>query len=416
MAENTEYAERQFVALGIIGFLGYGSYYLLWHQITPGAYNSFLLRFIAMLLCLGLVVKKYWPEKLRSFMPIYWYFTLFYLFPFFYSFLLFKNNFSNIWVQSSMMALFCLVILTDWLSLVVLLAIGIAVGWIAYTLTSNTIYLPPNLLSIIIAYAAVLTTGGFFIYNKDTLLKEKLRAMRTLSVDIAHELRTPLATISMGANGIKEYLSDLIGGYRLASDANLPVRKIRPAQLELLESVLDDIVSETNYSNTIINMLLIKSEQLNLKHNELDVCTIKNCVEEALHRYPFQDGERELIEWNSNDDFTFKGKALLTEHLLFNLLKNAIYYVKSAGKGKIQIWLERGDEYNKLYFRDTGTGIAPDVLPNIFDLFFTKTYHGSGIGLAFCKMVMQSYKGKIVCKSIQGEFTEFILSFPAFPQ
>lgn len=65
-----------------------------------------------------------------------------------------------------------------------------------------------------------------------------------------------------------------------------------------------------------------------------------------------------------------------------------------------------------MHFRDSGTGISADILPKIFDLFFSQTHHGSGIGLAFCKIVMESYGGKIECKSAEGEFTEFILSFP----
>jgi len=56
------------------------------------------------------------------------------------------------------------------------------------------------------------------------------------------------------------------------------------------------------------------------------------------------------------------------------------------------------------------------MLPKIFDRFFSSTHHGSGIGLAFCKLVMQAYGGNITCQSQQGEFTEFVLSFPVVPQ
>lgn len=81
-------------------------------------------------------------------------------------------------------------------------------------------------------------------------------------------------------------------------------------------------------------------------------------------------------------------------------------------KGNIQIWLERGNKYNELHFRDTGQGISADILPKIFDLFFTRTYHGSGIGLALCKTVMRRCGGKIECVSVEKEFTEFTLFFP----
>ena len=70
--------------------------------------------------------------------------------------------------------------------------------------------------------------------------------------------------------------------------------------------------------------------------------------------------------------------------------------------------------YNYLIVKDTATGIPKDFLPKIFDQFETKksTSGGTGLGLAFCKMVMESYGGKIECNSELGKYTEFVLSFP----
>ena len=97
---------------------------------------------------------------------------------------------------------------------------------------------------------------------------------------------------------------------------------------------------------------------------------------------------------------------------IFNLLKNAIYYVEKAGKGNITIKLKRGRKLNQLIFTDTGTGISKDIMPHIFEHFFTKTENGVGIGLAFCKMVMQNLDGDMTCESHEGEHTKFTLSFP----
>lgn len=61
---------------------------------------------------------------------------------------------------------------------------------------------------------------------------------------------------------------------------------------------------------------------------------------------------------------------------------------------------------------DTGKGISKDILPHVFDRFFTRTQHGAGVGLAFCKMVMHSFGGDIRCQSEEGKHTLFSLSFP----
>ena len=96
-----------------------------------------------------------------------------------------------------------------------------------------------------------------------------------------------------------------------------------------------------------------------------------------------------------------------------NLLKNAFYFIDKAGKGEIYIWAEINKNKSLLHFKDTAQGIEPEVLPKIFNQFFTyETNRGTGIGLSFCKIVMQSHHGNIECYSKFGEFTEFVLSFP----
>ena len=52
------------------------------------------------------------------------------------------------------------------------------------------------------------------------------------------------------------------------------------------------------------------------------------------------------------------------------------------------------------------------VVSHIFDWFYAHTRHGTGIGLAFCKTVIESFGGTIVCDSIEGEYTTFILKLP----
>jgi signal transduction histidine kinase len=135
-------------------------------------------------------------------------------------------------------------------------------------------------------------------------------------------------------------------------------------------------------------------------------------VEEALTEYPFLGDDRSMVTTQFDEDFEFKGNSLLIKHILFNLLKNSIYYVKAANKGDITIKAATVDGRHTLSFKDTGAGIAPDILPHIFDKFYSNTKYGTGIGLAFCRSVMKGLGGDITCKSQYGEYTEFILTFP----
>ena len=108
------------------------------------------------------------------------------------------------------------------------------------------------------------------------------------------------------------------------------------------------------------------------------------------------------------------GNPALTSHVLFNLIKNALRAIINAEKGKITIKLESGVKCNNLVFRDTATGIAKEFLPKMFILFESQmtAQGGTGIGLAYCKTIMKSYGGDITCDSVEGKYTEFVLSFP----
>ena len=99
-------------------------------------------------------------------------------------------------------------------------------------------------------------------------------------------------------------------------------------------------------------------------------------------------------------------------HILFNLLKNASYFIKKAGEGNIKIWTGTQGPTIELHFKDTGTGIEPQVLKHIFTPFYITQDNGTGVGLSFCKNVIQSFNGDIVCRSEVSRYTEFVLTFP----
>lgn len=108
------------------------------------------------------------------------------------------------------------------------------------------------------------------------------------------------------------------------------------------------------------------------------------------------------------------GNKDMTRHVLANLIKNSLRAIKEADKGDISISLEKGRDYNKLIFRDTALGISKEFLEQLFEQFHTKTSadRGTGLGLAFCKMVMNGYGGDITCNAALGKYTEFVLTFP----
>lgn len=417
---KTESAGHQITWFGLVMFINFPLFYIIWWLTDDTSYENLPLRLSASVLCIPLALKSYWPKKLLGYLPLYWYSSIMYCLPFFFTFMTLKNGLSTLWLMNSVTALFLMLLVLEPLSFILLLMLGVGSGWLLFQVTSTQLtYVSGtvNLPSILAIFVTSTVIGSLFSRNKDLLkseesLKEKIQAIKSLGASMAHELRTPLRTISASAVGIKKYFPTLLCGYNLAKGHKLPVPYLDPLYYESLLTACDDIESETELAFTIINMLLIKADQPNFSQMKLERCSIHECIDEAIRRYPFDAGELEKVHWDNGEKFEFPGNKLLIVHVFFNLFKNAIYYIHAVNRGEIFIWSKISDKYNEVHFKDTAKGIPEHILPNIFDRFFTRTPHGTGVGLAFCKMVMANIKGSISCHSIEDEYTEFVLSFP----
>jgi two-component system CAI-1 autoinducer sensor kinase/phosphatase CqsS len=225
-------------------------------------------------------------------------------------------------------------------------------------------------------------------------------------------LRTPLASIRSIAGGMKRHLPSLIAGYEKARAENLVQDDISSRQIAQITRALSTIESEVEYSNTVIDMLLVNTADKPLAGLEYDEFMASSVISESFERYPFNNtDERALIALVVEDDFEIHAPRLLVVHVLFNLIKNALYYVQRAGKGSITISCAQ----RRITVHDTGSGISPLVKGQVFERFYTTTTtgQGAGIGLSFCKMVMESIGGSITFESVEGAHTTFTLDFPA---
>lgn len=249
--------------------------------------------------------------------------------------------------------------------------------------------------------------------RKEAAYKEKMSLMSTLSATIAHEMRTPLSGVRASISGVESHLPDLLAAYSHAS-AQQPDRfpPLRANRLHTLEQTPVRIKAMVDQANAVIDLLLVNLRDRRLDPATFVRCSMTECVEEALYSYPFKRNERERVECHIEQDFSFQGIQAMMVYVLFNLLKNALYSVEAAGKGKIVLMLERDHGEDRLLITDTGLGIDAAVLPRIFEGFFTTKSDGTGAGLAFCKRTVNNFGGDISVESVLGEYTTFTLSFP----
>lgn len=412
-----KYIEPRIHVISFIAVSCFPLFYLVWHFLFPQPYENFTLRLLGSIIFIPALFIKHWPEWLLKYKSIYWYAATLYTLPFFFIFMLLKNNGSDIWWSSTLVALFLMLLWLDWLSVIIQLSIGGIIAGLAYYLTTDAPHLTLPTLEHLPIFAFALVVGIATNVSSEILHLERLQAMLAITSNIAHEMRTPLLGIKSGAKGLRKHLPALVGGYEAARQAGLAVPDVRQAHLDAMAGVLTRIENEIDHSNVIIDMLLMNTRTRESLPVSSD-CSMMASVEKALQRYPFTSGhEREMVSCHHDVDFRFRGDELLMVHVLFNLMKNALFFIAKAGKGEVDIRLELCPHGNVLRFRDTGTGIPPEILPHVFTRFYSWSADGNhgkgtGVGLSFCRNVLEAFGATIEVESRLGEYTEFILTFP----
>jgi PAS domain S-box-containing protein len=248
---------------------------------------------------------------------------------------------------------------------------------------------------------------------------ESKKLIAILAGGIGHDLRSPLLSLASVSHVLKMVLPDLVDAYQLnqpqqtelTQDLGLEKRNLIEEVLEFPQRMDKQIARMHSFIDD--NLKAIKrglSEQVT--EEDLVKCISYKLIGYALDSYAFQPEERELIEWDRRYYFDFMGNPLLFMRIIYNLLSNALYQIHQNQKGKIFISSEETPESNIIRFKDTAGGASPDIVDHIFDGYVTTKENGTGVGLASARITMQSFKGRISCHSVEGDYIEFVLEFP----
>jgi two-component system, CAI-1 autoinducer sensor kinase/phosphatase CqsS len=425
---NYRFSHHHVRTIATFAVVGEPLFYFAWRSIDPTSYENLPLRLVGAFLCIPLLfcrlgVRKGYERELALLFVI----AATYCLPFVFCFLLLKNadavetlgTTPIQWPMQYTVSLILLVLLFPSGVLAgILFFVATLCAWGAFALAdgSNSPEVARVFWKLMPIYLFILAAGTVFNANRELINQEKLRAVADVTNNMAHELRTPFLGIKALAQGIGLHLPRLMQAYDLAIKHELEIEPIRRRHLERLRTGLREIENETDYSNSIIDRLLINATERPVEEHEFEYFSAQQCVLEALHRYPFIGRyERDLISLDLDRDFTINAPPVLVVHVLFNLMKNGLYYVHKKGKGGVRVTLVTSRHgRDKIIVQDTGTGIPPQNIRRIFERFFTTTEagHGAGIGLSFCKMVMDGLGGSITCRSRLGVYTRFVLTFP----
>jgi CheY-like chemotaxis protein len=202
---------------------------------------------------------------------------------------------------------------------------------------------------------------------------------------LSHELRTPLSPVFMTLTAL-ELKGDLAPEMR--HDVTMMRRNV-----ELEVKLIDDLLDINRITS---GKLRLQFEQLDMNEIIGHVCEIcrPNMLEKGIHLHCKLDASSGLVA----------GDPARLQQVFWNLLNNAAKFTPQGGD--IYITSEKTDKQRlRVIVRDTGMGIAPDVLPRIFDTFeqgdlrITRQFGGMGLRLSISKLLVERHGGTIRAQS-----------------
>ena len=238
--------------------------------------------------------------------------------------------------------------------------------------------------------------------REKTTAEAKHQIISDLANSIAHEIGNLLSGIIIHEQLLSQRLKPQIAEH---------VKQHNKSDQEIQEllNTLEKCLSNAKYMFESIKMNI---RQGSINKSQFVLADVAEDIENVLNGCFPNEQKIAEIKWNKEQSFEYLGIPAYTCNILINLIKNALYFIKEEKRGNISITLKKGEKFNELIFEDTAKGISTDALPKLFTRFSTTCRGGTGMGLAFCKMVMQEYGGDIICESELGKYTRFILTFP----
>jgi len=213
---------------------------------------------------------------------------------------------------------------------------------------------------------------------------------RTFLADVTHELRTPLSVIRGRAEGIMD------GVYPGDPEHVAPVLEAA----RTLERLIDDLRT----------LALADAGGLTLRREPVDISVLVNETLASFER-PAHDAGVSLTADLQPDLPVIQADPGRLQSVLSNLVSNAIRHTPSGGS--VQVAADRAGDRLEVSVSDTGEGIAPDLLPNIFERFVKgSSSYGSGLGLAIARDLVVAHGGEIEAASQPGSSTMIRFTLP----
>jgi signal transduction histidine kinase len=390
-------------AIGMSTMVGHPLFYVLWGVLLPQPFESLVLRMLMALGGLALLVVpgiSLWPPTragaILSF-AIFWV-TL----PWFFFWMYFCNGGNPVWLASTGAMLLIYYHLTDWRLATLGAITGLAAAWLASHAFGPQG--PPmgdeQVLTNTVVLAFCWYTSVVLGLSSSNLRREQLNyTLGTMGI-MAHELRTPLATMQLIAEALRNEAPEQAGE--------------TAERLHQLGTRLSTLVRNMNHQ---IDMQITNARLMRPIGNP-ERLSAADLVRNAIDAYPYRSTrERQAIVLRVYGDFYFFGSREMFMQVIDNLTKNALRSLAAASSspqpGDLRIEIGAQGQRGRIVFTDNGVGMDENLRKRIFQPFFsTDRGTGHGLGLAFCQRVVQGAHGTIRVKTAPHQGAVFTIELP----
>ncbi|HEX2718523.1 MAG TPA: ATP-binding protein, partial [Gemmatimonadaceae bacterium] len=245
--------------------------------------------------------------------------------------------------------------------------------------------------------ARPLREGGAVLALLDLTAMRRLEAVRRDFVaNVSHELKTPLT---------------VIGGFAetLAEDDPPPDQRRR-----FVEAIRTNAQRMQRLVDDLLDLSRIESGGWQPNVGRVDVRAVLTDTATAIEQTAARKGVRVLIDIQPGAE-EMSADPLAVRQVVSNLAENAVRHTMT---GSATLFARRHDGGVDVGVRDTGTGIAPEHLPRIFERFYradpsrSRAEGGTGLGLAIVKHLVEAHGGHVTAASTPGKGTEVVAHFP----
>ena len=220
---------------------------------------------------------------------------------------------------------------------------------------------------------------------------ERLTALGLLSAEVAHEIRNPLTVMKL--------LSDTLSQGMAPDDPKMEDLDVMREKIAHMEGVVSRVLGMSKAQSGAFRVVDLR------KATENAVLLLRLKLQQLGVKVEVHGDE--VIP-------AVEGNPGQIQQVFLNLMMNGVQAMTGGGLLSLHLGVEPGAQGEVVVVRitDTGTGIPQEILPKIFDSFFTSREDGTGLGLAIVKRIMRDHRGDIIVESTGPGGTTFKFWFP----